>query len=356
MIFDQAYQRLVFFANQQDGSKLKKKVHMVYDEYGNMPVINSMASKITVALSRGIVYHLFVQDYSQLDSKYGQNDARTIRSNCNFTGFISTSDMGTAKEIAERIGNETAMFDNTSTNLDSNANVSGAGLSYNRQEVPLVNANQLMAADVRDGKGIIIYKTYFGSSQVFLPDASQYDWYPLMTENVTKNTEQVEQTDNSLAYAIPRFVEINETVIKNLKGIQTPTFRKGYGSSASSTNNIKSKDMYWYWSMRDDLQGAVLEQIYKFCIREDLIDDNNNLIEGSRKEIIAFLNSKEFYEWMEATDYSDIAQIEEEEERNKETEKRLNAEMQVANENIKLRLTNKQKQLFKNNNLKREEQ
>ena len=349
MIFDQAYQRLVFFANQQDGSKLKKKVHMIFDEYGNMPVINSMASKITVALSRGIVYHLFVQDYSQLDSKYGQNDARTIRSNCNFTGFISTSDMGTAKEIAERIGNETAMFDNTSTNLDSNANVSGAGLSYNRQEVPLVNANQLMAADVRDGKGIIIYKTYFGSSQVYLPDASQYDWYSMMTENVTRNTEQVEQTDNSLAYAIPRYVEINSTVLKNLRGVKTPPI--GRGNSSLGSNKVESKNMYWYWSMREDLQSSVLERIYEFCKREDLIDRNDTLIDGARKEIIAYLNSEEFYNWMEMTDYSDISQLEEEEERNKEVEKRLNAEMEQADENIQLRLSTQQRNAFKQNTL-----
>lgn len=39
---------------------------MIYDEFGNMPTIDAMQSKMTVALSRGIVYHLYVQGFDQL--------------------------------------------------------------------------------------------------------------------------------------------------------------------------------------------------------------------------------------------------------------------------------------------------
>lgn len=61
--FDQSYQTLVFEANRMQGRRLKKKVHMIYDEFGNMPTIDAMQSKMTVALSRGIVYHLYVQGF-----------------------------------------------------------------------------------------------------------------------------------------------------------------------------------------------------------------------------------------------------------------------------------------------------
>ena len=52
---------------------------MIYDEFGNMPTIDAMQSKMTVALSRGIVYHLYVQGFDQLNDRYDESIARIIR-------------------------------------------------------------------------------------------------------------------------------------------------------------------------------------------------------------------------------------------------------------------------------------
>lgn len=55
MVYDNAYQSLIFEANKQSGRKLPKRVHMIFDEFGNMPKINMLETKMTVSLSREIL-------------------------------------------------------------------------------------------------------------------------------------------------------------------------------------------------------------------------------------------------------------------------------------------------------------
>ena len=126
---------------------------MIYDEFGNMPAITGMQSKMTVALSRGIVYHLYVQDFAQLLDHYDENVAKIIRGNCNLWYFISSADLSTCREIAEAVGEETIWTDSVSGNYNQSANTTGGGLNYSQTKRQLVDANELMVADNRDGKG-----------------------------------------------------------------------------------------------------------------------------------------------------------------------------------------------------------
>ena len=48
---------------------------MIFDEFGNMPKINNLEGKLTVSLSRNILYHLYLQDFKQMNEKYGDNIA-----------------------------------------------------------------------------------------------------------------------------------------------------------------------------------------------------------------------------------------------------------------------------------------
>lgn len=296
--FDQSYQTLVFEANRMQGRRLKKKVHMIYDEFGNMPTIDAMQSKMTVALSRGIVYHLYVQGFDQLNDRYDESIARIIRGNCNLTYFISSADLNTCKEVAESIGDETIWGPSHSANYNPIASSTGSGVNYSMSKRQLVDANELMVADNRDGNGIIVKRTYFSPSKVYLPDCSEYPWYEEMKTDET----EISKVDRELNWAVPRCFELRETEIRqavytdeDCNSISMSERRRPILTQKNSMPN--EKELYWYWSMRDDLSESVKKHVIQH------IANCNKIL--SRKEIMKYLKSKEFFDYINPIDVAD---------------------------------------------------
>lgn len=296
--FDQSYQTLVFEANRMRGRRLKKKVHMIYDEFGNMPTIDAMQSKMTVALSRGIVYHLYVQGFDQLNDRYDESIARIIRGNCNLTYFISSADLNTCKEVAESIGDETIWGPSHSANYNPIASSTGSGVNYSMSKRQLVDANELMVADNRDGNGIIVKRTYFSPSKVYLPDCSEYPWYEEMKTDET----EISKADRELNWAVPRCFELRETEIRqavytdeDCNSISMSERRRPILTQKNSMPN--EKELYWYWSMRNDLSESVKKHVIQH------IANCNKIL--SRKEIMKYLKSKEFFDYINPIDVAD---------------------------------------------------
>lgn len=296
--FDQSYQTLVFEANRMQGRRLKKKVHMIYDEFGNMPTIDAMQSKMTVALSRGIVYHFYVQGFDQLNDRYDESIARIIRGNCNLTYFISSADLNTCKEVAESIGDETIWGPSHSANYNPIASSTGSGVNYSMSKRQLVDANELMVADNRDGNGIIVKRTYFSPSKVYLPDCSEYPWYEEMKTDET----EISKADRELNWAVPRCFELRDTEIRqavytdeDCNSISMSERRRPILTQKNSMPN--EKELYWYWSMRDDLSESVKKHVIQH------IANCNKIL--SRKEIMKYLKSKEFFDYINPIDVAD---------------------------------------------------
>lgn len=296
--FDQSYQTLVFEANRMQGRRLKKKVHMIYDEFGNMPTIDAMQSKMTVALSRGIVYHLYVQGFDQLNDRYDESIARIIRGNCNLTYFISSADLNTCKEVAESIGDETIWGPSHSANYNPIASSTGSGVNYSMSKRQLVDANELMVADNRDGNGIIVKRTYFSPSKVYLPDCSEYPWYEEMKTDET----EISKADRELNWAVPRCFELRDTEIRqavytdeDCNSISMSERRRPILTQKNSMPN--EKELYWYWSMRVDLSESVKKHVIQH------IANCNKIL--SRKEIMKYLKSKEFFDYINPIDVAD---------------------------------------------------
>lgn len=328
IVFDQAYQRLVYIATNMEEQRLDKKVHMIFDEFGNMPAINNMGSKITVALSRGIPYYFFVQDFSQIDINYGRDLGKNLRANSNFLGFISTGDMETAKIISERIGNKTIWLDNRSGNFNDASSVTGGSVSWSRSQQPLITPNNLIEQDVRNGHGILVAKTYFPSSMVFLPDTTFYPW---SKEWETKMYE-IEKEERSLAYAIPRYIEISPYTMNNYFNVGRQNFLKEDKSKLSykESEKLRSEDLYWYWSMSDHLNLLVFENVIKYASTNEMVDVDTegerlkySLKDGARERIIHYMNSTDFKELLEVFDEKDVEKMEEEENMRFEKETRI---------------------------------
>ena len=105
----QCYSELVDLADA-NGGELQRRVAFVYDEFGNMPPIKDMGTVVSVTLSRNILWNLYVQNFAQLNDKYGQEVANTIRANVANLVYILASDLNTNKEISEIMGSGTKEF------------------------------------------------------------------------------------------------------------------------------------------------------------------------------------------------------------------------------------------------------
>lgn len=288
VLIDQAYQELVRCATATKDMHLKKRLHFLLDETGNMAPINQIQNKLTVALSRWIFFHLFLQDDNQLDEVYGEQIAKIIRGNCNLKTFISSADMNTCKAISEEIGNETLWVASQSGNFNNNASQNGGGITYNQQQVPLIDPNVLRYQDVTDGKGIIVTRTYFGAMQNYLPDMSEYKWYKELEEDDSRQDEE----DRKISYAVPRYI-IYTRVDYDLS--QIPNVKNNI---KSKTTELVEEDMYWYWSQRDDLTSAVKRHINAYVKSLGYFPE--------RKELLNYMNSEQFFEFINQIDVPHI--------------------------------------------------
>lgn len=242
----------------------------------------------------GSSHHLYLQDFKQMNEKYGDNVASIIRGNCALWYFISSADYDVCEEMSKKLGEETIWVQNQGGNYNERSNQTGGNVGYNQQTRRLMNANELLESDIRDGHGIIVYRSYLGPCRVNLPDCSQYKWYGEMNHDEV----EIENKDLTLNYAIPRYVEITSQFLNThgirLKKEDKPVYSADGGKGASSNKGKNSKDMYWYWSTRSDLSESVLTKV--------LDHFKNTKTPPTRERIQQYMRSESFVEWLTSID------------------------------------------------------
>ena len=145
----QLYFVLSKYAGLARGGKCHREVVFLLDEFGNMPAIDDMGNIVTVCLGRNIRFNLIVQALPQLKMKYG-DASTTIQDNCGNQIYIQSGNKETAKEISEKLGNQTI----------NSLSRSGKGLSIDKSKTegidtkPLLTPTELMR--FQEGESAVI--------------------------------------------------------------------------------------------------------------------------------------------------------------------------------------------------------
>ncbi|PEU34969.1 ATPase [Bacillus pseudomycoides] len=145
----QLYFVLSKYAGLARGGKCHREVVYLLDEFGNMPAIDDMGNIVTVCLGRNIRFNLIVQALPQLKMKYG-DASTTIQDNCGNQIYIQSGNKETAKEISEKLGNQTI----------NSLSRSGKGLSIDKSKTegidtkPLLTPTELMR--FQEGESAVI--------------------------------------------------------------------------------------------------------------------------------------------------------------------------------------------------------
>lgn len=106
LFVSQIYQQLVNIADNNGGT-LNNRVNFILDEFGNFSAIPNFGGFLTVGGGRGIRFNLFLQSFSQLNSKYDENTAQNILDNCHIWNYLKTSNDTTAEKISKKLGTYT---------------------------------------------------------------------------------------------------------------------------------------------------------------------------------------------------------------------------------------------------------
>ena len=125
------YRELVKLANNNEKKKLPVQIDWILDEFANCPPLSDIEAIVSVARSRGMRFHFFIQSFSQLDSVYGKEIAQIILDNCGLI-YLKTNTQETAEAISKRLGKKTIQSSSISqsiskVNYDGNRSTSLMG-------------------------------------------------------------------------------------------------------------------------------------------------------------------------------------------------------------------------------------
>lgn len=100
------YKELVKIANSREDKKLPVQIDFILDEFANCPPLADIEAIVSVARSRGMRFHFFIQSFAQLDNIYGKEVAQIILDNCGLV-YLKTNTQETAEAISKRLGKRT---------------------------------------------------------------------------------------------------------------------------------------------------------------------------------------------------------------------------------------------------------
>ena len=100
----QCYETLIDVA-QESGGKLPYRTNYILDEFANMPPLKDVTTMVTAARSRLIRFTFIIQNYAQLTQVYGKENAETIKGNCNIMYLIS-SELSALEELSKLCGDK----------------------------------------------------------------------------------------------------------------------------------------------------------------------------------------------------------------------------------------------------------
>ena len=132
------YRELVKLANLQDSKKLPVQIDWILDEFANCPPLADIEAIVSVARSRGMRFHFFIQSFSQLDNVYGKEVAQIILDNCGLV-YLKTNTQDTAEAISKRLGKKTIESNSISQSMSL--------MNYNGNKSTSLISRDLLTAD-----------------------------------------------------------------------------------------------------------------------------------------------------------------------------------------------------------------
>ncbi|MBO5138325.1 MAG: type IV secretory system conjugative DNA transfer family protein [Bacilli bacterium] len=103
ILLKQIYETLIGVAQENKGA-LPVRTNFILDEFANMPPLKDVTTMITAARSRQIRFTMIIQNFAQLEQVYGKENAETLRGNCGNLIYLVTTELKALEEISKMCG------------------------------------------------------------------------------------------------------------------------------------------------------------------------------------------------------------------------------------------------------------
>lgn len=223
----QHYQMLVDCCDKY-GGRLLRRVNFICDEFGNFVKIPDFDKFLTVGGGRGIRFHLFLQDFNQLDEKYGDKVGKTIRANAETWIYLQTDNTQTLEELSKMLGKYTVKTAGQSSSLSENIKYSSSA-SYNLTGRDLLTPDEIK----RIQRPYQLVITRAGPRIMYAPDLSRTIWNDMMGLGNPEHNRQVMMIRNQ-----KRPARKPQTAFWNIGAIFTALISQ---QSKEETNNEKAE-------------------------------------------------------------------------------------------------------------------
>ena len=132
----------------KNGGKLPLSVDFLLDEFANLGKINDYEGTLSTCRGLGISMQTIIQDFAQLETKYGKEEARTIINNHDTLLYLKTKDNETAKYFSVLAGDTTARMYTSSSSTQGGIFTTNSSASKSRSEQlvkkPLITEGELI--------------------------------------------------------------------------------------------------------------------------------------------------------------------------------------------------------------------
>lgn len=103
-LLNQVMSGLVGHASLREGGRLARRVHLVLDEFGNLPKVPCLEDVASAGRSRGLRLHVALQSDAQLEEVYGAAAAKNILANVEDWLFLGTRDRSFLEHVSGLAG------------------------------------------------------------------------------------------------------------------------------------------------------------------------------------------------------------------------------------------------------------
>lgn len=189
LFFNQMFQEL-YKIGAQNGAELAQPVIFILDEFPNLGKFSDYEKFLATCRGYGISVLTIVQNITQLQEKYGREQAESILGNCGTKICLGNVNETTAKYFSELMGKTTAKMETGSTSQSkgqSSSSSSSSSFSYASRN--LMNVDEILTMDKDDALVIIT-----GKHPVKVKKAYQYVLFPNVTSSM--NTSQLSYRNN----------------------------------------------------------------------------------------------------------------------------------------------------------------
>lgn len=189
----QHYQMLAEYSDRH-GGRLPRRVNFICDEFGNFVNIPDFSTALTVGGGRGIRFHLFLQDFNQLDEKYGDKVGKTIRSNAETWIYLQTDNPETLDELSRKLGRYTVKSPSLSGSTGGNMSA-----SYNFTARDLLTTDEIK----RIHRPYQLVTSRTAPRVMYAPDLAQTPWNAMFGLGDQEHNRKVMMTRNASRYERP---------------------------------------------------------------------------------------------------------------------------------------------------------